>query len=169
MQQGTGAADNDSMVRVDVYKIEGDGYYLVPIYVADTLKKVLPNKAITRGKSYDEWKEMDTNNFLFSLYPNDLVKVIQNKEIAFSKINSESNLSEVYKTKEALCYYKKTGISTASITVINDDNTYSVDSLGIKTLLSLEKYQVDVLGNYNKVGKETLQTFAKYQQAKRKP
>ena len=97
------------------------------------------------------------------------MKVVQNKEVTFSKINKESNLNDTYQTKEALCYYKKTGISTASITVINDDNTYSVDSLGVKTLLSLEKYQVDVLGNYHKVGKESLQTFSRYQQAKKKP
>lgn len=167
VQQGTGAADNDSMVRVDVYKVEGAGYYLVPIYVADTLKKELPNKAITRGKPYAEWKEMLESDFLFSLYPNDLIKVIQSKEITFSKTNKESNLTETYQTKEALCYYKKTGISTASVTVINNDNTYSVDSLGVKTLLSLEKYQVDVLGEYHKVGKETLQTFSRYQQAKK--
>ena len=169
VQQGTGAADNDSMVRIDVYKVEEDGYYLVPIYVADTLKKVLPNKAVVANKPFDQWKEMSSNDFIFSLYPNDLVKFVHKREVGFTKVNDESSLEDTYQTKEELVYYKKAGISTASISVINHDDTYTIPSLGIKTLLSLEKYQVDVLGNYNKVGKETLQTFAKYQQAKRKP
>ena len=43
--KGTGVADNDSMVRIDVFHVENDGYYFVPIYIADTLKKELPNKA----------------------------------------------------------------------------------------------------------------------------
>ena len=44
LHQGNGIADNDTMVRVDVFYIEDDGYYFVPIYVADTCKKVLPNQ-----------------------------------------------------------------------------------------------------------------------------
>ncbi len=168
VQQGTGAADNDSMVRVDVYKVEGDGYYLVPIYVADTLKKELPNKAIVANKPYEQWKEMNNDDFLFSLYPNDLVRFVHKKEVVFNKVNDDSSLMDTYETKEDLVYYKKTGIATASISIINHDDTYTIPSLGVKTLLSLEKYQVDLLGNYNKVGKESLQTFAKYQQPKRK-
>ena len=167
VQQGTGAADNDSMVRVDVYKVEGDGYYLVPIYVADTLKKELPNKAIVQGKMYEQWKEMSSDDFLFSLYPNDLVRFVHKKEVGFNKVNDDSSLADSYQTKEELVYYKNTDIATGSIRIINSDNTYFVRGLGVKTLLSLEKYQVDVLGNYNKVGKESLQTFAKYQQPKK--
>lgn len=37
VQQNTAVADNGSMVRVDVFYVEGEGYYLVPIYVADTV------------------------------------------------------------------------------------------------------------------------------------
>ena len=36
--KGAGVADNDSMVRIDVFHVENDGYYFVPIYIADTLK-----------------------------------------------------------------------------------------------------------------------------------
>lgn len=43
------------------------------------------------------------------------------------------------------------GISTGTITVINHDETYTIPSLGLKTLLSIEKYQVDILGNVSKV------------------
>ena len=75
VEEKTGVADNDSMVRVDVFKVEGEGYYLVPVYVADTVKKELLNRAIVAYKPYEEWKLMDDKNFLFSLYPNDLIEV----------------------------------------------------------------------------------------------
>ncbi len=152
VQQNTAVANNGSMVRVDVFYVENEGYYLVPIYVADTVKAELPNKAITRSDK--GWKEMDDNNFVFSLYPNDLIKVKSKKEMKMSLVNKKSTLAKNVSSKEFLFYYKTTGISTASITVINHDNTYTIPSLGVKELLSIEKYQVDVLGNVTKVKKE---------------
>ncbi len=47
---GKGVADNDSMVRIDVFHVEGEGYYFVPVYVADTLKSELPNLACVQRK-----------------------------------------------------------------------------------------------------------------------
>lgn len=52
--KGTGVADNDSMVRIDVFYVEGEGYYFVPIYIADTLKKELPSKACVAFKPYED-------------------------------------------------------------------------------------------------------------------
>jgi CRISPR-associated endonuclease Csn1 len=157
--QGKAVADNDSMVRVDVFKVEGDGYYLVPVYIADTLKDKLPNKAIVQRKSFDQWKEMKNNDFIFSLYPNDLIKVQHDQGIEFTIANEDSDLPKTYRTKEEFVYYKKASISTGSITVINNDNTYMKPSLGVKSLLNIEKYQVDVLGNYSKVHHEIRQAF----------
>ena len=80
--RGRGIADNGDMLRVDVFYIqEGKekGYYLVPIYVADTKKAVLPCKAIIAHKAYSEWKNMDNNNFVFSLYSNDLIYIMSAK------------------------------------------------------------------------------------------
>lgn len=159
VQQATAVADNDSMVRVDVFKVEGDGYYLVPIYIADTLKKELPNKAIIAYKPYSEWTEMDDKDFIFSLYPNDLVKFTHKKEVKFSKVNKDSTLIDEMYSKELMVYYKGTNITTAAIGIINNDNTYIVKGLGVKTLTNLEKYQVDVLGNYTKVKKEVRKPF----------
>lgn len=159
VEEGTGVADNDSMVRVDVFKVEGDGYYLVPIYVADTLKETLPNKAIVAHKTYNQWKEMKDADFLFSLYPNDLIRVQSKKDMIFTKTQKDSDLPEKIATQDILVYYKSTGISSGSITVINNDNSYMISSLGAKTLKSIEKYQVDVLGNYYKVKVEKRQAF----------
>lgn len=151
-------AANGDMVRVDVFNVDGK-YYMVPIYVSDTVKDELPNKAITRGYNYCDWKIMDDKDFIFSLYPNDLIKVTSKREMKFSLTNKDSTLPKEYTTKEELLYYKCCGISTGSITVINHDNTYTIPSLGVKTLLSIEKYQVDVLGNITKVNCENRQRF----------
>ena len=151
--QGEGRADNDSMVRVDVFLKDGK-YYLVPIYVADTLKPELPNKACVAFKPYDEWVEMSENDFIFSLYPNDLFLVKHKKGIKLTKMNKTSSLEDTKTGKEFFLYYKSMGISTASLTCINHDNTYGISSLGVKTVESFEKYTVDVLGKYHKVGKE---------------
>ena len=159
VQQNTGVADNDSMVRVDVFKVEGDGYYLVPIYIADTLKATLPNKAIVAYKNYNDWPKMQEQDFLFSLYPNDLIKFTHKKEIKFSKANEDSDLASELLSKEEYVYYKGTNISTGAIGIITHDNSYIVKGLGVKTLKNLEKYQVDVLGNYTKVKKEIRQHF----------
>lgn len=154
----TAVAANGDMVRVDVFRVDGK-FYLVPIYVSDTVKEKLPSKAITRGYAYNDWKEMDDKDFVFSLYPNDLIKVTSKRDMQFSLSNKESTLPASWITNEAFVYYKSCGISTASITVINHDNTYTIPSLGVKTLLNIEKYQVDVLGNITKVNKEKRQGF----------
>ena len=148
--KGKAVADNDSMVRVDVFYVENDGYYLVPIYVADTLKAELPNKACVAGKSYSEWKEMKDDDFIFSLYPNDLICVTHKNKITLTKNNKDSILPEKYSKKTEFLYYKKMGIANAVITAISHDSSYIVESLGVKSLVSLEKYTVDVLGYYHK-------------------
>ena len=159
VHKGTAIADNGSMVRVDVFFVEGEGYYLVPIYVADTVKDELPNKAIVAHKSYTEWKKMDDKNFIFSLYPNDLIRVVAKKDMEFSLACKESTLPKKLIANDILLYYKCCGITNATLTVINHDNTYTIPSLGVKRLVSLEKYQVDVLGNIHKVRKEKRMGF----------
>lgn len=159
VEKGTGVADNDSMVRVDVFKVEGDGYYLVPIYISDTLKETLPNKAIVAHKPHEQWKEMKEEDFVFSLYPNDLIRVQSKKDMVFAKTQKESDLPDKFSTRDILVYYKGANISTAAIAVVNNDNSYKIEGLGVKTLMDIEKYQVDVLGNYYKVSKEKRLSF----------
>jgi len=155
-----GIADNDNMVRIDVFHVEGDGYYIVPIYVADTVKETLPNKAIVAAKPYEEWKDMNNDNFIFSLYPNDLIYVKAKKQMTFSKVHNKSKLPEKLEQDGAFAYYKGANISGGTMSVITHDNSYKIASLGAKTLQIFEKYQVDVLGNISKVGRESRQGFA---------
>ena len=82
-----GFAENSSMVRVDLFKVESarydsagrritPGYYLVPVYlwqVADKNTKT-PLKAIANGKPEDEWPEMDPSDFVMSLYKDNYIE-----------------------------------------------------------------------------------------------
>lgn len=156
---GKGVADNDSMVRVDVFYVDGDGYYFVPIYIADTLKDELPSKACIAFKPYSEWKPMSDEDFVFSLYPNDLMKVTHKRSLKLTKVFKDSTLPDSYETKSEYLYYKGAGIAGATLSCINHDNTYEIKSMGIKTLVKLEKYTVDALSEYHKVGKESRQKF----------
>ncbi|MBF7097244.1 type II CRISPR RNA-guided endonuclease Cas9 [Alkalibacter mobilis] len=154
VHDGNGVALNDSMIRIDVFHVEDDGYYFVPLYIADRMKDKLPNKAVVANKNYDNWKEMNEEDFIFSLYPNDLIEVESKKPIRMTTVSAESTLGRNKESDIQKFYFVKAGINTGSITVINHDNTYEVKSLGIKTLKNLVKFQVDPLGQYDEVRKE---------------
>ncbi len=159
--QGKGVADNEQMVRIDVFYVENDGYYFVPIYVADTLKPELPNKACVR-KPTSEWKEMDDKDFVFSLYKNDLIRIVREKPVTM-KLKNKTEESKMPDNKDLKCpivYYQGADISTCSIDCITHDNAYFIHGLGIKSLGKIEKYTVGVLGEYNLVKKEKRQSFS---------
>ena len=144
-----GIADNGGMVRIDVFHIENDGYYFVPVYTADTVKKELPNLAVSRG--HGGWKPMHDEDFVFSLYAGDLIKVTSTKEITLTAVSNKCTGEPTLSRKEWLLYYVGAGISTASITATTHDRRYLISSLGIKSLISIEKYEVDILGGCHKV------------------
>ena len=102
---------------------------------------------------------MDDKDFLFSLYKNDVIKFKAKTPTKFSLTSAESDLPENIYLNDALVCFQTAGISGASIHVITSDNAYKVSSMGIKTLLSLEKYETDILGNVRKVGKESRRYF----------
>ena len=156
-----GIAANGSMIRIDVFYVEDDGYYFVPIYVADTKKERLPNKAVVAYKAYSEWKEMKNENFIFSLYPGDLVRIQSRKGIKLTLTKGGTGEPEIVR-QQGMYYYQTANISSGAVTISTHDRRYSQSSLGIKTLQSIEKYQVDVLGNYYKVDlPEKRMTFSK--------
>jgi CRISPR-associated endonuclease Csn1 len=159
VQGKTAVASNDTMVRCDVFYVENDGYYFVPIYVADTVKKSLPNLACVRDKK--SWKKMDDKDFVFSLYKNDLIKYYSKKTISLSNQRKDSTLPdkrEINGEDGAFLYYNGLDISVAVLNAKSPDNVYEIRSIG-KTSLKLEKYEVDVLGNYRKIEKEERKQF----------
>lgn len=144
-----GAAANGTMHRIDVFE-KDDKFYLCPVYMADVYAHELPNKVIEIGK---DWTTIDnTFNFKFSLYKNDLVKVTSKKNIVMNKNfnNPKSKKPNKIESKEFLVYYNSTNISVASIRILTHDNCYIQDGIGVKTLLNLEKYYVDIMGNIYK-------------------
>lgn len=159
VRSGGGVAKGGDMIRIDVYYVPGDGYYWVPIYVADTEKETLPNKAVVRDKTMEEWKEMKEDDFLFSLYSNDLILVERDKPICFSLMHEDSTLPKKYETKKELVYYKGGDISNGGIRIETHEGAYFLKSLTFGIVQKVQKYQVDVLGNYTPVKKEKRQTF----------
>ena len=102
---------------------------------------------------------MDDKDFVFSLYPNDLIKVTAKKNMTFSVAQKGSSLQPEIERNEILVYYSNADIATASILVRTHDSAYEKRGLGIKSLNSIEKYTVDPLGNVHKVGKEKRMRF----------
>ena len=149
-----GIAENGSMVRIDVFRENGK-YYFVPIYTADVVKKVLPNKAATAHKPYESWREMEDKNFLFSLYSRDLIHIVSKKGI-------KANLTEGGQVilNEMYTYYMGADSWAASISGKAHDSRYEYRGLGIQSLDLIEKCQVDVLGNISVVRHEVRMGFS---------
>lgn len=127
-----GLAKNDSMLRVDIFTKAGK-FHLVPVYVHHRVTG-LPNRAIVAFKDEDEWTLIDESfAFLFSVYPNDYVKVTLKKE-------------------QQSGYYSGADRSTGAMNLWAHDRAASVGKdglirgIGVKTALSVEKFNVDVLG-----------------------
>jgi CRISPR-associated endonuclease Csn1 len=129
-----GIAKNDTMLRVDVFTKAGK-FHLVPVYVHHRVAG-LPNRAIVQAKDEADWTVIDESfQFLFALYPNDFLRVMQ-------------------KGKETISgYYSGCNRATGSIDIWVHDRNIQVgkdgliQSVGVKTALSVEKFDVDTLGN----------------------
>ena len=131
-----GAASNDKMYRVDVFKKNGK-FYLCPIYMADVYAKKLPNKVIEIGK---EWSEINNSfEFLFSLYQNDLIKVTSKKYVKLSKVNKNEKSTRENEILQSriVGYYKGTDTANASIKIDTHDSCYFIRGLGVKNLLNI--------------------------------
>lgn len=151
LENGKSVADNGGMVRIDVFRKDGK-YFCVPVYTKDIYAKHLPNRAITAGKKYADWDKIDgTFEFLFALFANDLIYVKAKKPFNLTPLNKEEK--QQVSMSEGFFYYKGINIATGAATIITHDHSYETE-LGLKTLLRLEKYTVDVLGEKYPVRKE---------------
>ena len=157
VRDGNGIAANGSMVRIDVFCEENKGkkkYYFVPIYTADVVKKRLPNRAATQAKMPSEWRLMNDENFIFSLYSRDLIYIESDKGVKLKTINGD-----FIRKSELYAYYTGADIATANINGELNDNSASFREMGIQGLKDLRKCQVDALGNVSFVKKEKRMTF----------
>ncbi|MBT2214690.1 type II CRISPR RNA-guided endonuclease Cas9 [Virgibacillus dakarensis] len=143
-------AENASIARTEVFRHKESGkYYLAPVYVSDVLARRSPDRFITAAKSYGEWTKItDEYEFLFNLFPNDVIKVKMPRE----KI-SKTFTGDIKRWVEGTFYFKKVHSGTAAITIIDHMNSFG-DDIGSKNLKLLEKCQTDPLGNLTKVQRE---------------
>lgn len=152
VEVNNGLASNGDMVRVDVFR-KDNKFHLVPIYVHHGALHDLPNRAIVAFKPEDEWTDISKAEFLFSLYKNDYVRIKSKKE-------------------EVEGYYFGTHRGTGNISIRAHDRDPSFgkngdkEGLGVKTLLSFEKYTVNYFGEKHKVKGEKRLGLAKSARAK---
>lgn len=147
---GRGVADNGEMIRMDVFHIPDDGYYFIPVYVADTKKATLPSKAVVAHKSPEAWKQMKPEHFLFSVFKGDLIYVESSKGISLTLAEKAIGEKKI-QVKSGLFYFCGANISKGSIAIETHDRRYEMEGLGVKKLKAIEKRQVDVLGKVSKV------------------
>ncbi|MGZ8257227.1 MAG: type II CRISPR RNA-guided endonuclease Cas9, partial [Gallionella sp.] len=140
-----GIAKNDTMLRVDVFT-KANKFHLVPVYVHHRVTG-LPNRAVVAFKDENEWALIDDSfNFCFSMYPNDLIH---------TKLKSESYwgyFSGCDRTTGAIGLWAQDRNKLAG-----KDGLYRV---GVKMALSIEKFNVDVLGNRYPAPSETRRDLA---------
>lgn len=129
-----GIAKNDTMLRVDVFAKAGK-FHLVPVYVHHRVTG-LPNRAIVAFKDEDVWTPIDDSfEFRFSLYPNDFVRIQQKNKPVIQG------------------YYASCHRGTGNLNLWAHDRNQqigkdgAIEGIGVKTALSLEKFNVDILGN----------------------
>lgn len=141
-----GVAKNDSMIRVDVFTKAGK-FHVVPVYVHHRVTG-LPNRAVVAFKDEAEWTLIDESfAFLFSIYPNDLVRVTLKKE-------------------EQIGYYSGIDRSTGAINLWAQDRASAVGKdglirgIGVKTAVSIEKFNVNLLGHIYSAPLETRRGLA---------
>ena len=129
-----GVAKNDSMLRVDVFTKAGK-FHLVPVYVHHRVAG-LPNRAVVAFRDEADWTLIDDSfAFFFSLHANDFVQVSQRAKNPISG------------------YYSSCHRGTGNLNLWSHDRSASVgkeglfEGIGVKTALSIEKFDIDVLGN----------------------
>ncbi|WP_278675744.1 hypothetical protein, partial [Acidaminococcus fermentans] len=91
----------------------------------------------------------DDKNYLFSLYPNDLIYVESRSKINFKLTQDkekESTLEPEFSCSKILGYYQGCDVANGAINIITPDGTYLKHNQGVKRLKRFEKYQVDILG-----------------------
>ena len=130
-----GIAKNDSMLRVDVFAKAGK-FHLVLVYVHHKVAG-LPNRAVVAFKDEVDWTLIDdTFQFLFTLHPNDFVRVVQKGKAPITG------------------YYSSCHRGTGNLNLWAHDRNQTIgkggmiEGIGVKTALSLEKFHVDVLGGF---------------------
>lgn len=158
-----------AMIRIDVFRIalpkkpDTFKYHFVPIYIDDAVRQVMPMRAAAKDKPQSEWKIMKESDFIFSLYPNDLIYFKSARGVPVA-----SKAGNKFKLNEGYVYYKGADISGLTIKVESHDGLIKDARFGIQTLDAFEKYTVDILGNKSLVKHEKRRVVKTKKQRTRK-
>lgn len=138
-----GTAERGDMAGVDVFrKIDAKGraqFHLVPLYPHQiATQETPPDRAIVAHKPESEWTLISPEfEFLFRL--------VSHCYVVLTK--SDGEIVEGY--------FKEVNRSDAGIVLASDRNLHDRSSkIGTKTLLSLQKFQIDRLGNRSEISRE---------------
>jgi CRISPR-associated endonuclease Csn1 len=133
-----GTADRGKMVRVDIFmKPNRRGkaeFFAVPIYPHQVMNLAdwphPPNRAVQSGTDEEQWPIIDEGyRFIFSLYPRSFVELVK----------PDGEVVEGY--------MRSLDRSTGAITLSGmQSKTVLHRGLGVRTVLSLRKFQIDRLG-----------------------
>ena len=88
----------------------------------------------TGGKQYKDWRVMNPDDFLFSVYPRDLLHLKKWKPF------NDGLSNDIY------MYFAGLDPASASFAVTAHDSSISLRGIGIQNLELIEKCQVDMLG-----------------------
>ncbi len=137
---GEAHADQQSMVRVDVFRKDGL-YWLVPVYAWQLAKLPQPPmRAIKAGVEEADWYVLDDGHeFLWSLYPGSFVRAVSRK-------------GEVFEG-----YFRSLDRSNGRISFSppEDWDSRKQQRFTTRTLASFEKWHVDRLGRRFRIERET--------------
>lgn len=127
-----GLADNGEMVRTDVFERDGK-YYLVPVYLKDTVTGSLPSRAIVAHKPESKWREIDNSyQFIFSLCLNDPIRLVRKSGGT---------------TSAASGYFAGTDRSGGTLNMEAHDSSWLKRGQGVaRGVTAFEKYEMDPLG-----------------------
>ncbi|KRM27702.1 CRISPR-associated protein, Csn1 family [Schleiferilactobacillus harbinensis DSM 16991] len=143
-------AANGSMVRIDVYKTPKK-YVFVPIYVRDTVKAELPDRAVAPVKPYSQWYQLQPKDqFLFSLFANDLIRFKHPRGVSTKEILTDGS-QEKGKRTDVVGYFTGADIATASIAIEGPDRSFSARGIGFASLKNVEKLTVNYFGELHSV------------------
>ena len=157
-----GAAENGngSMVRIDIFRVEDEGLFIVPVYLKDSAATILPNRAVRTGKSYSECPEMREEDFVCSLYPGDMIYLEKKKGMPFHAKNKNATIQQDVHRLSGAFYYVSTDIASGTMTLTTHDRSYEGRGISLNGVTSFRKIQVDVLGECHDVKlPETRQNF----------
>ena len=129
-----GLARNSKLSYINIFEKE-ELFYVVPIYLHQLGSKKLPNRAVVSQKHEKDWIPIDQSfTFKFSVFYNDLIEVRT-------------------KNKTIMGYYKSFDRNSGAICLMVHDRNSQIGekgfcSAGVRTALSIRKFDVDILGGY---------------------